>query len=373
MTRRVPDGKRLQARAGAAPADRRKVYAVITGAGRAVVAAASRQQLRGIQREFGTHLSADDLVVVRSLLAGSASPDTTERTASKAALAAGANGAIDSHMDRFDFRGKTCLITGAASGIGRALALEFSGHRCALALVDRDAAGLADVAAAAAGRGAADVEAYVVDLADGGDRLDLAAQVLARHGGVDLLVNNAGVALSGTFEQVSGADFDWLLEVNLHAVVRMTRAFLPQLLSRPGSHVVNISSLFGLIAPPGQVAYATSKYAVRGFTEALRHEVADRGVGVTVVHPGGIRTNIAANARLSRPDMPAEERARLRAWADAALTMPPEEAARIIVAAVRDRRPRVVITRLAKVADLLARLTPAHYWAVSRRLNREAQ
>lgn len=275
-------------------------------------------------------------------------------------------------MDRFAFAGKTCLITGAASGIGRALALELAGRRCALALVDRDAPGLTAVTAAARDRGAADLESYVVDLADGGDRRDLAQRVLARHGGIDLLVNNAGVALNGEFLEVSGADFDWLLEINLHAVIRVTRAFLPQLLDRPGSHVVNISSLFGLIAPPGQVAYATSKYAVRGFTEALRHELTGRQVGVTVVHPGGIRTNIAANARLSRPDMPAEERARLRARADAALTMPPEEAARLIVMAVRDRRPRLVITRLAKVADLLARVTPAHYWAISRRLSRRA-
>ena len=275
-------------------------------------------------------------------------------------------------MDRFAFAGKTCLITGAASGIGRALALELAGRRCALALVDRDAPGLAAVAANGRDRGAADVESYVVDLADGGDRRDLAQRVLSRHGGVDLLVNNAGVALQGEFHEVSAADFDWLLEINLHALVRMTRAFLPQLLDRPGSHVVNISSLFGLIAPPGQVAYATSKYAVRGFTEALRHELAGRDVGVTVVHPGGIRTNIATSARLSRPDLPAEERARLRAQADAALTMPPEVAARLIVTAVRDRRPRLVITRLAKIADLLARVTPAHYWAISRRLSRRA-
>ena len=165
-------------------------------------------------------------------------------------------------------------------------------------------------------------------------------------------------------------DFDWLMEINLHAVVRMTKAFLPQLLNRPGSHVVNVSSLFGLIAPPTQVAYATSKFGVRGFTEALRHELADRGVGVTVVHPGGIRTNIAANARLSEPDVDGEQAARARAFAEAALTMPPEDAAQIIVAAIQARKPRLVITRAAKAADWLARLAPTRYWAVSQRAAR---
>jgi short-subunit dehydrogenase len=273
-------------------------------------------------------------------------------------------------MRRFAFAGRTCVITGAASGIGAALALNLAGRRAVLALVDKDAAGLTRVAELARGLGAGDVSTYVVDLADGDDRLDLAAQVAARHGGADLLVNNAGVALSGTFEQVSMADFDWLMEVNLRAVVRTTKAFLPQLLARPGSHVVNLSSLFGLLAPPTQVAYATSKFGVRGFTEALRHELAGHDVGVTVVHPGGIKTNIAANARISGDDPAGEQAARARRFAETALTMPPEDAARLIVAAVRARRPRLVVTRAAKLADLLTQLTPGRYWAVSQRVMR---
>jgi short-subunit dehydrogenase len=272
-------------------------------------------------------------------------------------------------MQRFAFAGRTCVITGAAGGIGAALALNLAQRRAVLVLVDRDAGGLARVAELARDMGAAAVDTYVIDLADGGDRLDLAAEVASRHGGADLLVNNAGVALTGTFEQVSMADFDWLMEINLRAVVRMTKAFLPQLLNRPGAHLVNVSSLFGLIAPPYQVAYATSKFGVRGFTEALRHELAGR-VGVTVVHPGGIKTNIAANARISGPDPSGEEAARRRAFAEAALTMPPEEAAQLIVAAIRARRPRLVITRLAKAADVAARLTPTRYWELSLRLSR---
>jgi len=271
-------------------------------------------------------------------------------------------------MDRFTFAGKTCVITGAASGIGEALTMDLARRQTVLVLIDKDSDGLAAVAERARAAGAT-VDTYVIDLSDGGDRLDLATEVADRHGGADLLINNAGVALSGTFEQVSMKDFDWLMEINLHAVIRMTKAFLPQLLARPGAHVVNLSSLFGLIAPATQVAYATSKFGVRGFSEALRHELAGR-VGLTVVHPGGIKTNIAANARHSDPDLDGEQAEQARKFAEAALTLPAEEAARQIVAAVHTRKPRLVITRVAKTADLLARLTPSHYWAISERVAR---
>jgi short-subunit dehydrogenase len=271
-------------------------------------------------------------------------------------------------VERFAFAGKTCVITGAASGIGEALALNLARRRARLVLVDRDTDNLDRVAGLARGLGA-EVATYVIDLSDGQDRTDLAAEVASRFGGADLLVNNAGVALSGTFEQVSLKDFEWLMEINLFAVIRMTKAFLPQLLSRPGSHLVNLSSLFGLIAPAGQVAYATSKFGVRGFTEALRHELAGR-VGVTVVHPGGVKTNIAANARLSGVDLTGEQAEAARKFAEAALTLPPADAAQQIVTAIEQRRPRLVITRVAKAADWLARVTPTRYWSISLRAAR---
>jgi short-subunit dehydrogenase len=273
-------------------------------------------------------------------------------------------------MKRFTFAGRTCLITGAASGIGAALALELAKRRTVLALLDVDAEGVERVAALAREMGAAEVTTYAVDLSDGGDRLDLAAEIASRHGGVDLLINNAGVTLMGTFEQNRMSDFDWLLEINLHAVIRMTKAFLPQLLARPGSHLVNISSLFGLVAPPGQVAYATSKFGVRGFTDALRHELEPRDVGVTVVHPGGIKTNIAAAARMSGADPDGEQAAQARRFAAAALTLPAEEAARQIVAAIQSRRPRLVLTKEAKAGDWLVRITPTRWWAVTQRFGK---
>jgi short-subunit dehydrogenase len=273
-------------------------------------------------------------------------------------------------VQRFTYAGRTCVITCAAGGIGAALALELARRRSVLALVDKDADGLARVTALAQELGAAGVVAYQVDLSDGGDRLDLAAEIASRQGGADLLINNAGVTLTGTFEQNRMADVDWLLEINLHAVLRMTKAFLPQLIDRPGSHLVNMSSLFGLLAPPGQVAYATSKFAVRGFTEALRAELAPRGVGVTVVHPGGIRTGIAANARVSGADPDGEQAEQARRFAEQALTMPPEEAARQIVKAVQSRRPRLVITREARAGDWLVRFAPARYWSLTERLTK---
>jgi short-subunit dehydrogenase len=273
-------------------------------------------------------------------------------------------------MRRFAFAGRTCVLTGAASGIGAALAVDLAKRRTVLALVDRDSEGLERVAAVAREVGAAEVTPYVIDLSDGGDRREFAAEIASRHGGADLLINNAGVALSGTFDQVSIADVDWLLEINLHAVIRLTKAFLPQLIARPGSHLVNMSSLFGLIAPAGQVAYATSKFAVRGFTEALRHELAPHDVGVTVVHPGGIKTNIATSARVSGPDPNGEQAEQARKFTEKALIMPPEEAARQIMAAITTRKPRLLITREAKGGDLLARLTPTRYWAISEHLAR---
>jgi short-subunit dehydrogenase len=270
-------------------------------------------------------------------------------------------------MRRFAFAGRTCVITGAASGIGAALALELARRKAMLVLIDRDKEGLERVGKLARQNQAQEVDEYVIDLADGGSRLDLAAEVQSKHGGADLLVNNAGVGLVGTFEHNEMADVEWLLEINLMAVLRMTKAFLPQLLARPGSHLVNISSVFGLVAPAGQVAYATSKFAVRGFTEALRHELAGRDVGVTVVHPGGVHTNIALNARVSGPDPDGALRRQTRAFTETALRLPPEEAARLIVRAVQERRPRLVITREARLGDLLARLTPTRYWQILRR------
>lgn len=279
-------------------------------------------------------------------------------------------------MDRrFRIQGGVGLVTGAASGIGAALALALARRSCVLVLVDRDAAGLEATAAAAQAAGVP-VETRILDLADAGAIRALPAAVEARFGRLDLLVNNAGVALGGRFAEIHLDDFEWLMDVNLRAVVRMCHAFLPMLLARPNAQIVNLSSLFGLIAPPGQVAYATSKFAVRGFSEALRHEHAGTGLGVSVVHPGGVATAIARDARAPRPPADPEAAAAMRiaeevgrAAFERLLTLPAQAAAEAIVAGIERRAPRILIGRDARNAALIQRLMPAGYWAMIARLS----
>jgi short-subunit dehydrogenase len=174
-------------------------------------------------------------------------------------------------------------------------------------------------------------------------------------------MNNAGVALGGSFEQVSEADFDWLLEINFHGVVRMTRAFLPLLRQSDDARIVNVSSIYGIITPPGQAAYAASKFAVRGFSNVLRHELEGSTVGVSVVHPGGVATAIAKNARVPA-GAPPDEVERGRRTMEKLLRMPPERAGEIIVRGIEKRRARILVGRDAKAAAFLERLSPVGYW-----------
>lgn len=263
-------------------------------------------------------------------------------------------------MRTFDFTRGTAIVTGAAGGIGEQLAHCLARRGSSLALVDRDADRLESVALAVRSATGQPVTTYVVDLADDEATHKLGRVLAGAHPDTTLLVNNAGVALGGTFEQVSEEEFDWLMAINFRAVVTLTRALVPVLRANPGSHLVNISSLFGLIAPAGQVAYCTSKFAVRGFTEALRAELAG-AVGVTVVHPGGIRTRIAETARVAAA---AADEVDDRADFARLLSFPPERAAELIVAAVQKRRPRLLIAFSARFPDLVARLSPGRYPAV---------
>lgn len=265
-------------------------------------------------------------------------------------------------MERYDFAAGTAVVTGAAGGIGEQLAYALARRGSALVLVDRDAGKLELVAKNVAAHTGRPVATYIVDLADDAAAHAIAAQIAVEHPETSLLINNAGVALGGSFEQVTEEEFDWLMAINLRAVITFTRALLPTLRTHPGSHLVNLSSLFGLIAPAGQVAYSTSKFAVRGFTEGLRAELAG-SVGVTVVHPGGIRTGIATNSRVAAAIPETDAREGRQTFAKL-LTYPPEKAAAEIVAAIEKRRPRLLIAVSARIPDVLARLTPGHYPAV---------
>src|SRR5579863_2408801 len=189
------------------------------------------------------------------------------------------------------------VVTGAGSGIGRALAQNLASQGSALAIADVDENGLAETAASLKDTKAT-VSTHVVDVADESRVKSFSAEVLAKHGRVTLLINNAGVALHGTFEEISLDDLRWLMGINFWGVVYGVKYFLPILKQQPRAQIVNLSSVFGIIAPAGQSAYSASKFAVRGFTEVVRHELEGTSVSVSCVHPGGIHTPIAKRARL---------------------------------------------------------------------------
>lgn len=264
--------------------------------------------------------------------------------------------------ERMHLKGRTAVITGAGGGIGRAIAVSLARRGCHLALADIDEAGMEGTADLVRDKGVR-VSRHRLDVADRTAVAGFPALVAAEHKGVDLLFNNAGVAVGGTFEQVSEPDFEWLFEINFWGVVRMTRAFLPLLRASDDARLVNLSSVFGMVAPPEQVAYAASKFAVRGFSEALRHELEGSNVGVTVVHPGGVATSIAEKARVPA-GVSEEEVARRHERFRKLLRLPPEVAGETIVSGVERRQSRVLVGSDAKLISLIARALPVSYWKV---------
>lgn len=263
-----------------------------------------------------------------------------------------------------DYRvdGGVALVTGAAGGIGAALAERLVREGSNIALVDRNAEGLEDLAARLrVRRPDRQVTAIVADLSQPDVPAEVVAQALAQHGRLTVLVNNAGVALAGRFEQVSIADVDWLLAINLRSVLAVTSAALPSL--APGAQITNISSLFGIVAPVGNSVYSASKFGVRGFSMALRTELAPRGIGVTTVYPGGIKTAIARHARRGAGVSEAEWEAGLRAY-DRFLVIEPAVAARKIADGTVRRRARVLIGPETYAGDVLARLAPTGHSSV---------
>ncbi len=266
---------------------------------------------------------------------------------------------------------RTAVVTGAGSGIGRAIAQSLAQRGCHLALADISEAGLAETVGLVK-NAKVRVTSHKLDVADREAIAAFPGVVASAHGGAALLFNNAGVAVGGTFDQVSERDFEWLFEINFWAVVRLTRAFMPLLKANDEARLVNLSSLFGLISPPGQTAYAASKFAVRGFSNALRFELQGSNVGVTVVHPGGVATKIADNARRPAGTSNAEVNEQIER-ARRVLTMPPAQAGEIIVKAVERRAARVLVGRDAKMMALLERLAPVSYWNIlGPRLRRSA-
>jgi NAD(P)-dependent dehydrogenase (short-subunit alcohol dehydrogenase family) len=259
--------------------------------------------------------------------------------------------------------GKVAAITGAASGIGEALALEFAEAGCDLAISDIDEQGLADTALRARSLGA-ETHHRRVDVSSREALEQWAEDVVEALGGVHIVVNNAGVSVSASLESVDWEDFEWLMDINFWGVVYGTRAFLPHLRDSGDGHIVNLSSIFGLIAAPTQGSYCATKFAVRGYTETLRAEMklADEPIQVSCVHPGGVRTNIARSARYGDVSMLGQDpEAMMEAFETSMASTAPEEAARQIVEGIRANEPRIVIGKDARIFDAVQRLFPERY------------
>ena len=248
---------------------------------------------------------------------------------------------------------RVAVVTGAGSGIGRALALTLAQRGAILALADVDPAGLAESAerVRAAGR---PCSTHVVDVASREAMRALPEAVVAAHGHVHVLVNNAGVALDGCFEELPLDHIDWLLGVNLWGVVHGCSVFLPYLRREAEAHIVNVSSVFGIVGMPENSAYCASKFAVRGLSESLMVELAGSTIGITVVHPGGVRTNIARRARLRDE----RRRAVMTAEFDRIARMTPERAAAAIVTAIERGTPRLRLGPETYLLDWAKRLAP---------------
>jgi short-subunit dehydrogenase len=263
-------------------------------------------------------------------------------------------------------QGSAAAVTGAASGIGRALALELAARGCDLALADRDEAGLQAVAAEIAKANPGKVTVHRVDVGEPGQIQGFAQAAASAHPGLNLLINNAGVALLGQFGEVEQAQMEWLININFWGVVHATRAFLPQLSRQSAAHIVNLSSIFGIIAPPGQTAYCAAKFAVRGFSESLRHELAmaNSPVKLSVVHPGGVLTNIVRNSHTGAGITDNARRAESIERFDAMAKTTPAAAAMRIIKGIERNQPRILIGSDARFLDLLQRFRPATYWPV---------
>jgi len=249
-------------------------------------------------------------------------------------------------------RDRVAVVTGANGGIGAATCLALAEAGAHVALVDIRTDGMADTLDRIHQHGRR-TSVHQLDIRDRAAVAALPEAVLEAHGAVHVLVNNAGVTATAAFVEQSEEDFDWVMDINLGGVVRGTRAFLPHLIRAEEAHIVNISSIFGVIGVPAQVAYCTSKFAVRGFTEALAEELRGTSIGTTVVHPGGINTGIIANSRSSH----AEEKEQLAAFFQKA-ALPADVAGDAIVGAILKGKERLMVAPEAHALDLLKRVMP---------------
>jgi short-subunit dehydrogenase len=256
-------------------------------------------------------------------------------------------------------QGKSVVITGAASGIGEALAHASAEKGARLLLADIDAAGLDRVVSALKAKGT-ECSALVTDTGNEVAIYALAEVAKTRLGGADIVINNAGVGLLAPVDKLLTSDAHWLMNINFWGVVHGCQAFIPQLRQRPDAVLVNISSIFAMVSVPTQSIYNASKAAVRGFSDALREELQSTGVGVLCVHPGGIKTNIANRARITDVSLVADTDQEMRDNFDKVARTTPQQAAATIIQAIESRKTRVLIGADAWFMDWMFRLFPAH-------------
>ena len=264
-------------------------------------------------------------------------------------------------MSQFTFTHKTAVVTGGAGGIGQAVAAKLAEKGAHLALIDRNADGLKVVTdRLTAQYPKLKITYYALDLS----RLDgvpgVVEKIIADHPKVGLLVNNAGIALNGTIEEISLENFELVLTINFRSQVALVKALLPALKKTKASHIANVSSLFGLVAPAGQSAYASSKFAVRGFSDAIRMELKPYDIGITTIYPAGVKTNIAKNS-VQGAGIDAKKAAANNTHFEKLLKMTPERAAEIIVSGIERKKNRVMVGGVATLFDRIARLLPGSY------------
>jgi butyryl-CoA dehydrogenase len=251
------------------------------------------------------------------------------------------------------------IITGAASGIGRALAIRAAGEGARVIACDINETQLEETIRLINGN----AEQYLLDVSKADEIERFAEHILTNYPEEKIiLVNNAGVALtSGTFAETPLEDFEWLMNINLWGIIRMTKAFLPHMLQQRKGHIVNISSIFGIAAMPNNSAYSAAKFGVKGFTDVLKSELLGTPVCVSSVHPGGIKTNIARNSRISASQDPELAKTTIEKFEKTALKMPAEKAAGIILEGIKQNRPRILIGSDARTLDWIVRLFPDTY------------
>ena len=270
-------------------------------------------------------------------------------------------------MRRLTLAGHTTVITGAASGMGASIARQLASQGVHLALIDRDADALSALADGLPGT----ITTHVVDLRDDDAVAAVATEIIETHPRINALITCAGSSMLGTLDQLTMEEMRWLVDVNLWGTVSITKALLPALQQAPAAHISHLGSLYALAAPAGRIPYSMSKFAVRGFSEALRHELEDTPVSVGIIHPAGVRTGIILHGRYATAIDPAVAARAASAQAEMYHTEPEDAAAQIIRATER-RRARTIIGREARLVDAIVRIAPVRYWLAMRGALRRA-